>query len=101
MEKSLMGWAIDGARVFNCERGSNGGVLLSPAVIRVAIIVSGRRMLTTQKEGRSKNGPKSREETPKEGMQHAIACCSAIYIVQCTKSQSRCEGGLRSAGLSP
>jgi hypothetical protein len=25
MEKSLMGWAIEGATVFNCERGGNGG----------------------------------------------------------------------------
>ena len=32
------------------------------------------------------NGREFREETPKEGKQHANACCIAIYIVQRTKT---------------
>ena len=81
MEKSLMGWAIDDATVFNCEGGSNGGCLAFPCRDQ------GRHhhprvpdAAPHKKEGRSKNGPKSREETPKEGMQHTNACCSAINI---------------------
>jgi hypothetical protein len=94
--------AIDGVTVFNCERGGNGGRLAFPYRDLGRHIVPGSPDVNrTKKEGRSRNGPKSREETPKEGKQHAIACCSAIYIVQCTKSQSRCESGLRSAGVSP